>query len=72
LGLFDNKLKAISDNNNNMWGTTFCDRSCISPDDIMHFSKNVIISSKDFENEIEVEVQLKQKFGNNINTYRLY
>ncbi len=55
-----------------MWGTTFCDRSCISPDDIMHFSKNVIISSKDFENEIEVEVQLKQKFGNNINTYRLY
>jgi hypothetical protein len=67
LGLFDNKLKAISDNN--MWGTTFCGRSCISPDDIMHFSKNVIISSKDFENKIEV--QLKQKFGNNMNTYRL-
>jgi len=63
-------IKAISDSNTQVWGESIDHFSIISPDEILDYAKDVIISSKFYESEIHSF--LTTKFGENLTVHKLY
>ena len=64
------KPVAIVDSNSRLWGKDIKGVVCVSPEEILSFSKNVIISSQEYENEIALS--LRASFGDKINVFKLY
>lgn len=65
-------LKGIVDSNDKTWGNKVKGTSfkCTSPNEILSLSTNVIISSQQFEDEIEASI--KARYSNKINVIKLY
>ncbi|WP_299074817.1 TIGR00180 family glycosyltransferase [uncultured Paraglaciecola sp.] len=64
------KLMGVIDKNSWLWGTRIENVKCHAPDCILSLSTNIIISSQEHENAIELE--LKKCFNDHVNIYKLY
>jgi len=63
-------LVGIVDKDSEIWGDELQQIKCYAPSDILSLSSNIIISSQQYEEEIELE--LKGLFGNKVRIIKLY
>lgn len=63
-------IHAFSDSESSLWGTKLSDYDVISPDAIKRFARNVIISSRAFEEAIAQD--LKIRFSGDVCIFSLY
>lgn len=63
-------LVAVVDSNERLWGTEIKGVRCISPEKILDYSKNVVISSQ--QHEKEILAYLKRRYSNKIELFPLY
>ena len=63
-------LVAVVDSNERLWGTEFKGVKCVSPEQILDYSTNVVISSQ--EHEKEIMAYLKNRYANKIKVFPLY
>ncbi len=64
---FTDKLVAVCDNNKSLWGRKYFGCQVVKPGDISHYSKNVLVASKAYGEEIRL--QLNDIYKTNLNVF---
>ena len=67
---FDNKVVAVCDINNKLWGTRLFNIPVIAPHQILDYAESVLISSRKFQNEISTFIY--SAFGEQLSIITLY